>query len=165
ILLVVRNPFPLAQAGFAASGNHRDRTCRCTGAATAHRQRDLLVDRVLEQRKDVYRGIQRMSVDGENIVALADVYAGGRKRRYQERIPTVAAVDLCDLVEPFVDIEVGPEQADTRGPLLVDIAPAGAVVTDLELADHLDQQLVQVLAPLHELEQGLVAGAHRGPVE
>ncbi len=38
-------------------------------------------------------------------------------------------------------------------------------MSDLHLADHLDQQLVQVLAALHELEQRLVAGAHRAPIQ
>ena len=62
-------------------------------------------------------------------------------------------------------LEVRAEETHVRGPFAVDIAAADAVVPDLQLADHLDQQFVQVLAALHELEQRLVARAHRAPVE
>ena len=62
-------------------------------------------------------------------------------------------------------LEVRAEETDVRGSFAVDIAAADAVMADLQLADHLDQQFVQVLAALHVLEQRLVARPHGLPIE
>src|SRR6185437_7785878 len=74
-------------------------------------------------------------------------------------------INLLDPIQALLELEVGAQQPDGRGALLVNVTTAGAVMADLHLADHLDQQLAQILPPQHVFQQRFVARPYRPPVE
>ncbi len=80
VFLVARHPVPLTQSDLAPGGYHSDGSRRARAALPAHCERHLFVDRILEEGENVHRGVERVAVDRQNVIAFRDVDAGCRQR-------------------------------------------------------------------------------------
>ncbi len=126
------------------------------------RQLDLAIEPAAEERVVVVAGLDRLAVDGDQVVSLLDldpILVGGS-----------VFVDVRDLVAAAgrvrleVEAEVpGHDAAALAAPRRVS-AGRGTGVRGVELADHLVDDVHQLVAVGDVGHQRLVLGAHRVPV-
>jgi len=134
--------------------------------AVVHAERHLVVCLPRERLPDVGQLRGGPAVHGDDEVALLDVHADVGERRPKRRVPVLALQDPGDPEELRLRVALEPraEQAhrDPRRPRHV--AAAHVSVTGVQLPDQLADDVRQVRAVVHVLEQRRILHLHRRPV-
>ena len=110
--------------------------------------------------------LQRAAVDGQQIVALLDVQARLGERRAGLRIPVFAGIDLLEAVATGRRVEfiVGAQQSLGHGMQAGILGPIDVSVRVGEFADHLAQDVSEIVAAGDIGKQNFVLLPHRFPI-
>ena len=129
--------------------------------------RDAAAEGVLQELVGIVLEGDVAAVEGDQVIAFLDVHAGFRERRAQGLVPAFAGIDLLDDIAAGLGVggQLGAQEPalDPGGP--GDVAPFDVGVADVELADQLAEDEVQV-GPVPEVgHEAAVFFLHPGPVD
>ena len=164
---VLRDELLVIKRGFVSDGNDGDIACAFVGGLSVDAQDDLLADGANEGGVDVGQIADGLAVDGENVFAGADVDAELGEWGTCFGLPVFTGENFVDAVGAAGGItgEFGAEEAgfDARG--LDAVAAADVGVADVQLGDHLADEIRKVVARGDGGEERGVFGALGGPVD
>jgi hypothetical protein len=120
---------------------------------------------LIERGVDGRGRAQWAAVDGEDVVALADIDPRRIERRARFFRRVVAAIDLANPIEAVDHVVVSAEESCGGSGSLWNIAAGRGDVRDSELAIHLADEGIQVAACRDVSQLGLVPPLHSRPIE
>ncbi len=162
---VLLDPLAVAEVRLAAQGLDHD----VTGIVVELRlladgDRDRAARQAHERGPRVLGRVHGHAVDGQEVVALLDVDAGLPQRVAGVHVPGRPLADALDPVGAVGQLPVHAEHADGLAGLVLHVAAEVVGVADVELRDHLPDDVAQVLAGHAVVEHLLVVRPHGRPV-
>src|SRR5580658_5266152 len=96
------------------------------------------------------------TVHGEKIYTGDNIDAGLRERRVELGIPVLSVIHARETVAAIFDTVIGTEKADLQRLHFGDVAAADEHVADVDLAEHLLEEIVQIVARGDAIEIGFI---------
>ena len=165
LLDVAQDPIEVIERLLVRRGDHRLVPGPFVLGLAVHPQDHRLAGRAHQGRIEVGHAPGRLALDRQDVVARPDLDTDLRQRAAVLRVPVVSAQDALDAeVTAGVGPDHRPEQSERNALGLRQIAAAHVGMPDVELTDHLPDEVGQVGAMPDMLEQRLIPTAHAGPV-
>ena len=157
----------LAQREFAGDGLHHHLARAGGGGLGVDGERHILTGGIHEQLIGRLRRFEVAPIHGQQVIAFLHLHAGLGERRAQAGVPVFPGIDFLEAVKAAGRVEfiVHAQQAEVDGMQIGIIAAAHVGVGVGKFADHLAQQVGEVVAVRHVGQQRGITVALRGPID
>jgi len=162
---VLLDPGQVAQPFLAAQGVNQDLAGAGQDRLVIDRQQYRLVPQPLKSRPGVLPNIQRLAVDGEQVVALMHVGDRGRQqRRAHFTVPVRRPEDALDAIGAVFEREIAPQVAHAHRAAGLEVAAAAIRMRRVQLCDKFSEHVVDIPARDGVVEQPPIALVHGVPI-